>query len=390
MRRQRVLHTMTTFTASSGAAENVLLTLRGLARDRYEVFLATAPAQSMEARLPPDVRLLPLRFLDRPVRPHREAAALAELYRLCRREKFDVVHTHNGKDGILGRWAARLAGVPVIVHTLHNVSFRASRSATTNRLYRTLERFTAPMSDALLGVSRETVKTYLDAGIGVAEQYRVVYSGLDLERYNGAMSPVAAREQLGLPDATSWIGWFGRFNYQKDPVTFVRAARIILDAIPGVRFALCGDAPIDEDLWPTVDRLARELGIRDRLHPLGFRTDLPIVLRAVDVVMHSSRYEGMGRVTCEALASRRAVAGTAVDGVREVIISGERGGILVPPERPDELAAATLTLLADRAGAQRLADAGRQWIEDHLSASRMVSDIEGVYEEITERKRMLS
>lgn len=381
VRRRRVLHTMTTFAASSGAAENTLITLNRLPRDRFEVFLATAPEQSMEPRLASDVQRLPLRFLHRAVRPHQDVLALAELYALCRRWRFDVVHTHNSKDGVLGRWAAWLARVPAIVHTLHNVSFRASRSDAINGLYRRLERRTAPITGALLGVSTETVREYLAAGIGTPDLYHVVYSGLELERYDlPDIPPAVARAHLGLPDAGAWVGWFGRFNYQKDPLTFVRAARLVADEVPGVRFVLCGDAPVGEDLWPAVDQLARELGIRDRLHPLGFRHDLPLVLRAVDVVMHSSRYEGMGRITCEALASRRPVAGTAVDGMREVIVSGQRGGLLAPPEQPAQLAAATVTLLRDRGLAERLAAAGREWIAEHVSATRMVQDIERVYD----------
>lgn len=378
---------MTTFGVSSGAAENVLITLQRLPRDRFEVFLATAPGQTMLARLPADVTLLPLQSLDRAISPHRDLAALVELRRLCRRHRFAVVHTHNSKDGVLGRWAARWAGVPAIVHTLHTISFRASRSAAVNRLYALLERATARITDALLGVSRETVRSYQTAGIGRPEQYRVVYSGLELERYRSVrIEPERARAQLGLPAAAAWVGWFGRFNYQKDPLTFVRAAKLVLDELPDTRFVLCGDSPVGDDLWPSVDRLATELGIRERLHPLGFRSDLPFVLRAVDIVMQSSRYEGMGRITCEALASQRAVAATAVDGVREVVVSGERGGILAPPEQPDRLAAAALQLLRDPGLATRLALAGRQWVEEHVSAERMVQDIVQTYDDILERK----
>jgi glycosyltransferase involved in cell wall biosynthesis len=377
---------MTTFAASSGAAENTRITLARLPVERFDLFLATGPGQSMQPRLPAHVHFLPLRFLDRPVRPHRDLAALVELYRLCRRWRFDVVHTHNAKDGVLARWAARLAGVPVIVHTLHNVSFRASASAAANRLYAALERATAPFTHALLGVSRETVRAYVDAGIGEPARYRVVYSGLELERYGpDGVTPADARAELDLPPAAAWVGWFGRFNYQKDPLTFVRAARAILDRMPDVRFVMCGDAPLGEDLWPQTDRLARELGIRDRLHPLGFRSDLPRVLRAVDVVLHSSRYEGMGRIACEALASRRPVVGTAVDGMREVIVSDERGGILVPPGEPHALADATVALLRDRARAARLAESGRHWVEQHVSADRMVGAIAAIYDELLVR-----
>src|SRR6266704_44972 len=255
--RRRVLHIMTTFSASTGAAENTRLTLNSLPRDRFDVFLALPPRQSMEPLLGRDVTRLPLRHLVRAVRPLRDIAAFVEMYRLCRRWRFDVVHTHNSKDGVLGRWAAHLAGVPVVVHTIHNLSFRASRHGYVNRLYTYLERITARITTTLLAVSTENVRECLEQGIGTPGQYRVVYSGLDLERYRVPFGQLEARAQLGLPEATALVGWFGRLNYQKDPLTFVRAAQTVLAGFPGVRFLVCGDDPLGEDLTASVHALAR-------------------------------------------------------------------------------------------------------------------------------------
>ena len=370
---------MTTFSVSSGAAENARLALKLLPRDRFQVFLAVQPGQSMEPHVPSDVTRLPMPHLVRPIRPWLDVASFAQIYRLCRKWRFDVVHTHNSKDGILGRWAAYLARVPVVVHTIHNLPFRASRHALVNRVYAKLERMTAPITDAFLAVSAENVADYLEQRIGARAQYRVVYSGLDLDRYRVSVSQGEARASLGLPEATALVGWFGRLNYQKDPITFIRAARDVLRAFPGVRFVVCGDDPLGEELGTEVHNLADELGISEQVHFLGFRADLPMVLTAVDVVMHSSRYEGMGRTVCEALLCGRPVAGTAVDGMREVIVSGVRGGILVPPNQPAALAQATLALLEDRDRAKALATAGRAWVEANLSATDMVRDIADTY-----------
>jgi glycosyltransferase involved in cell wall biosynthesis len=378
-RRRRVLHVMTTFSVSSGAAENARLTVNLLPRDRFEVFLAVPPGQTMEARVARHVIVLPLPTLGRPVRPWLDIAAFIALYRLCKKWRFDVVHTHNSKDGVLGRWAAHFAGVPVIVHTIHNLPFRASRHGFVNWWYAVIERWTARITDAILAVSTENVGAYLTHRIGTKSQYRVVYSGLELDRYRAALSQAEARARLGLPEATAVVGWFGRFNYQKDPFTFIRAARIVADEFPGVRFVVCGDDPLGEDLALPVRDLAQQLGIAERMHFLGFRADLPLVLRALDVVMHSSRYEGMGRTVCEALLCGRPVAGTAVDGMREVIVSGVRGGILVPPGEPPTLANATLTLLRDPERARALAAAGGAWVEANLSAADMVRGIVDTY-----------
>jgi len=343
----------------------------------------------MEPYVAGDVRRLPLRHLARPIRPWLDLAAFAQIYRLCRKWRFDVVHTHNSKDGILGRWAAHFAHVPVVVHTIHNLPFRASEHAHVNRLYVAIERLTTPITHAVLAVSAENIGECLRHGIGTRAQYRVVYSGLELERYRVASSQTEARARLGLPEASAVVGWFGRFNHQKDPFTFIRAARQVSEGFPGVRFVVCGDDPLGEDLAPAVHDLVRELGISDRVHFLGFRSDLPMVLHAVDVVMHSSRYEGMGRTVCEALLCERPVAGTAVDGMREVIVSGVRGGLLVPPGQPTALAGATLALLRDRERARALAAAGSAWVQANLSAANMVRGIVDTYERALDGRRRL-
>jgi glycosyltransferase involved in cell wall biosynthesis len=343
----------------------------------------------MDAEVAPDVVRLPVRWLRRRINPFLDIPALADLYRLIRRHSIDIVHTHNAKDGILGRWAARLALVPGIVHTIHNVSFQASGSAFINRQYALQERWVARFTDRLLAVSGENIARYLQQGIGRPDQYRTIYSGLELDRYaDDGRHPSERRAQLGLPDEPGpWIGWVGRFNPQKDPLTFVRAAQRVKNELPGAQFIVCGDDPLVPSLLDESRALAARLGLGPVMHFLGFRRDIATVFRSIDVLMHSSRYEGMGRVVCEALACERPVAGTAVDGVVEVIDSGRRGGILVPPGDPTALANAALRLVRDRTLAQSLAQSGRAWVVENLEAETMARGIGRVYLEVLHRRK---
>jgi len=212
-RRYRVLHAITTFPLSSGAAENTQLTLNLLDRTRFEPFLATAPSQSMDHNVAGDVVRIPLRWLRRPINPIVDLLALEELRRVIRDFRFDIVHTHNAKDGIIGRWAAYLASTPAIVHTVHNVSFRASNRAVINWQFELQERLAARITDRMITVSTATAQSYLAHRIGRPGQYRLVYSGLDLSRYvDDDRSPAKRRNDLGLEERRGpWIGWFGRF-----------------------------------------------------------------------------------------------------------------------------------------------------------------------------------
>lgn len=383
-RRFRVLHLITLFPLSSGAAENTKLTVNSLDRSRFDVSLGTSPGQSMDCEVAADVKRVHLPWLKRAVHPLTDALAFWSLVRMLRRERYDVVHTHNAKDGILGRWAAFVAGVPAIIHTVHNVSFRASKSRFINSFYAWQERLAARVTHRILAVSEQNARSYLSRGIGRPEQYRTVYSGLDLARYSDASrSRAENREVLSLPSVSGpWVGWIGRFNPQKDPLAFVLAARQVKDRIPDVQFVVCGDDPLRPSLEGATRALAQEVGLSESMHFLGFQRDIATVLRSVDVVMHSSLYEGMGRTICEALACERPVAATAVDGVVEVIVSGERGGLLVPPRDPEALAAATCRLLTERDLSDRLARAGREWVERELSSEKMVDGINAIYLEL--------
>ena len=168
-----------------------------------------------------------------PPRPHRSgpgrsARALRRDLPALQTWRFDVVHTHNSKDGILGRWAAYFAGVPVVVHTIHNVPFRASQHAAGKSLLCMLERLTARITDAFLAVSTENVRGYLAHSIGRRDP---IPCRVQRSRVSSGMTrlpaPAEARALLGLPDASPFVGWFGRFSHQKDPFTFVRAARAV-------------------------------------------------------------------------------------------------------------------------------------------------------------------
>ena len=381
--RMKVLHLITYFPIFHGAQENTCLTVNYHDKTRCDAWLGTQPGGSLLASVNADVHIAPIPHLQRSVHPLKDFLAFWEIYRLCRRERFTIMHTHISKAGVLGRLAARLAGVPIIVHTVHTISFQASESKMVNRLYLWLERLCAPMTSCFLVVSQLNTEKHLEAKIGKPEQYRLVYSGVDVERLKALRyGPETVRAHFGIPADRRIVVWIGRLAYQKDPQNFVRAAAQVCRALPDVTCLMVGDGPLRAEVEALID----QLGMRGRIIITGFRDDVAEILSSASVLGHSSRFEGMGRVISEAMLLGVPVAGTAVDGVVEAIQSGQRGGLLVPSEQSEQLAGALCQLLEDRALAERLAAEGRGWAWERFDARQMVKLIESIYAEEVQRR----
>jgi glycosyltransferase involved in cell wall biosynthesis len=381
--RFKALHLITTLPRLSGAADNTRYTVNLLDQRRYEVHLAFGAADPDTSSVAPHVRLIPLESLVRPVAPIRDTRAMWDLYRLIRHERYDIVHTHNSKAGVVGRLVARLAGVPVIVHTAHTISFAASTSRLVNWLYRITERAIAPLTTKIITVSTLNTRAYVDAGIGTPDKYTTIYSGVETDRFLARPDRVACRAELGLAVSEQFVLWIGRLNRQKDPLTFVKGCRLLADQFPSARFALVGEDSVGESLEPEVRALIRDLELSPVVRLLGYRADIPRLLAAADLVLHTSVFEGLGRSVVEAMLSGVPLVAAAVDGVQEAVDSGERGGLLVPAQDPAALASAAARLLTDSALADRLAGAGREWAAQRFEVGDMVRAIDQLYQSLS-------
>jgi glycosyltransferase involved in cell wall biosynthesis len=269
MRRLKVLHLITTLPRLSGAADNTRYTVNLLDTNRYEVHLACGPAELDMSTVRAHVRVIVVGSLVRPVALASDVRALGKLCSLVRREQYDIVHTHNAKAGVLGRVAAKLAGVPVVVHTAHSISFAASASSVTNRLYRVADWLCAPLSDKIITVSKLNTETYLRGSIGRPEQYITIYSGVETANYLDGSHRAACRKELGVSDEDQLVAWIGRLNRQKDPVTFVRAAKLLANRFPQMRFVMVGDDPVGESLEHEVREEVEHLQLESKVRLLG-------------------------------------------------------------------------------------------------------------------------
>lgn len=358
MRPIRVAQVITKL-AVGGAQESAVTALVGLDSSEFDQWLVCGTDVDDEGNLRAEIEARGARVVEDPdlVRapsPRRDVRAVRALRDHFRSERPDVVHTHSSKAGLVGRTAARLAGVPVVVHSIHGWSFNPEMGRPAQAAIVAAERAAARMTTALVHVAVSDRDKGLDRDIGRPGQYVLVRNGIDLDAFAaGGHDRSAARRLLGVPDDAWLMGTVGRLADQKAPLAMVDAVAPLLAADPRARFVWVGDGPLRGQ---TIERATRA-GVADQFVLAGVRRDVPAVLRALDVFALSSLWEGLPRTVTEAMASGLPVVATAVDGVAEVVEDGV-SGLVVPPHDAPALGRALQRVRDDDRLRARIADAG--------------------------------
>lgn len=296
--------------------------------------------------------------------------------RLILRERPDIVHTHLFKSDLHGRLAARLCGVPVVVSTSHNNDVWAKRFPL-GRLYG----FTAKLTDKVIAVSDE-VRDYQIQHTGIdSEKICVIENGVDIRRFsNQTEAGLAFRKEFQIDVDTPLIGIIGRLKPQKDHDNFLNAAAQIKGKIPEARFLIVGDGPLRDEL----KFKAQALGLESSVIFCGLRQDIPAVLSALNLLVISSKWEGLPVTLLEGMAARCPIVSTAVGGVPNVVADGE-SALLVPPEDPSALANACTKILREPALARALVNAGFGRAQQQFSLDAMIQKTLKLYQELLEK-----
>jgi glycosyltransferase involved in cell wall biosynthesis len=365
-----------------GPARQALMLHAALPERGFACELVTgAPQREEGAFPPPDERYTLVPSLRRETDFAADARAVRALGKLMRRHRPDIVHTHTTTAGGLGRIAARRAKVPITVHTFHGHVLSGYLSGPQTRALAAAERFLARRTDVLISVSEQVRDNLLSLGIGRPSQWRVVPLGLELRDLLSGPAPAAeARRALGLPGEAPLVGIVGRLAGIKDHRTFLAMAASVAGRHPEAHFVVAGDGA----LRAAVESSAKET-LGDRVHFLGWVTDLPALYGALDVVVLTSRNEGTPVALIEAGAAGRPVVATAVGGVPEVVRDGTTG-FLRPAGDADGLAAKVGMLLEQPETARAMGEAGRERVRSRYSAERLVEDLTCLYREILERR----
>lgn len=378
VRRSKILLVLTTTLGGTGLHAYHLA--KDLNRSKFDVALAYGPGQPLDR----DIEQLgvPVHHLSmvRSLSPFTNLRGLIRLYRLMRREEFDLVCSQCSIAGCLARVAAKMAGVPVSIFIIQLYASHDYVRPVKRRLYLWIERVMDWLTDHYVAVSSAMKEEGLRKRIVPQEKVSVIYNAIDLRSYDPA-SVRDARRSLGIDPGCRVVGTISRLERQKGIPYLLQAIALVRETVPDVRVLIVGDGPLRMQM----EELAHEIGVAQNAIFTGWRRDTADLLACMDVFCLCSLWESFGFVLVEAMAMKRPVVATRVGGIPEVVEDGQTG-FLVSPEDPDALAEKVHKLLRDPALALRFGEAGRKRVEEHFSVGRMVAKYETLFSGLAGRR----
>lgn len=376
-----VCHVNTRF-LRGGGPRNTLLTIANLSLAKYRITLVVGEEVNWEQLAGyPQIEVLQIPSMVRAVRPLHDILTVWRLYRLFKKRRFRIVHTHFAKAGVLGRLAARMAGVPIVIHSIHGTTFPPTIPPLSRYVYLTLERVAGAFTSVFIPVAEGLQQEYTEAGVGREGQYRVVHSGFDLAsfRESADSSPetrLRIREELGLKAKDLVIGYVANLEPRKGHHHALEMMRRIVRRHPNVVLLLAGEGSHRSRLETDI----QAWGLERHVRLLGYRSDIARLLRVLDLKVFTSLWEGLPQALVQAAAAGVPIVAFDVDCVREVVKEG-KNGYLVEVGDVDGLTRRVQELLDDPLLRRSMGVEGTAIVDDSWSVEAMVRNTDAVYEE---------
>ncbi|MDQ1330095.1 MAG: hypothetical protein QG578_358 [Thermodesulfobacteriota bacterium] len=396
MEKIKVIHIITRLD-KGGSAENTLLTVEGLDKKIYDILLvkglsiesgmtedeAMAVEKSIRDAESKGVRILTVPGLVRKPDPFSDFKTFIELIKILRHEKPHIVHTHTSKAGILGRWAAFFAGVPIIIHTPHGHVFWGYFGRFKTSFYTILEKVAAFITDKIITLTEQEKNDHLRFRIAPMDKFSVVHSGIRLDGFSDPpVDPAVIRRKLGIPEKGLVIGTAGRHAAVKGQRYLIEAAVNITEAKPDTMFVFLGAGELSEEL----EDMALKLGVMEKVKFPGWRPDVAEVMSVFDLFVLPSLNEGMGRVLVEAMALGKPVVASNVGGIPDLVDHGKTG-YLVPPGDVRSLSAAICDIIENPEKGKKMGENGKKKAAGY-SADAMVMKIDKLYRALLQQKNI--
>ncbi len=362
MPKPKIFHLITRF-IKGGADENTLLTILGL-KDRYDITLGFGNEYDQEQVGLAQKRGIKTKTFSRLIhnKPGAYIPALLEIYLYLKQNKFDIIHVHSTEAGIIGRIAARLAGIPIVIYTLHGSPFSGTRGIITNWLIWIFEIITAPFTAKIITNADNLAKEYLHKKIGAPQQYQTVYSGIEIEKFERAKPIKELRDKSGFN-----IGFISRITEGKGYDEALAAMHLIKNK--KAHLFIAGDGELLN--------YYRNKNNNENITFLGYRPDIDRIIASCDLIILPSYREGTPRCITEAMAASKPVIATNIAGIPEQV-EDNKSGFLVPIKNSELLAQKMEYLINNPKLAKKMGKEGYKRV-NKFSSDKMVRDIGQLY-----------
>jgi len=385
----KVVHIITRLD-KGGSAQDMLLTCRELGR-KYEMVLVHG--LSLESRMTDQekesvergikeaiergVKVIAIPSLVRKISPIQDLMALFSLWRLLIRERPHIVHTHTSKAGILGRFAAKLAGVPIIIHRPHGHVFYGHFGPFISKFFLLTERVMARITDRMVALTEAEKNDHIALSVFRPEKIATIHSGVDVDRFMNVQVDIAEkRKELGLNSKGLVVATVGWLLPIKGPMHLLKAMSNVWESHPETSLIFVGKGDLEKGL----KKEARRMGVSDKVKFLGWRDDIPEIMQTIDIFVLPSLNEGMGRVLVEAMAAGKPVVASSVGGILDLVKEGQNG-FLAEPGDEKGLAIAIKKLLEDKKMRDEMGKRGREMAQG-FSVEKMIEKIDVLYESL--------
>ena len=306
-----------------------------------------------------------------------DAQVLFKLARMIRKEKFDLIHAHTSKPGFLARLAAMGTGVPTIYRPAC-FSFHDGLPKWKAYFYAAIEGIVARwLTSKILAVCEDERSLARQYHVGSDSQFVMIYTGIDLSRFEEQADRKLIRASLGIPSSAFLFGTVGRLSKQKAPFDFVNAAAQVYKTYPNAHFVWVGDG----ELMSETKNLVQSLHLEEVFHFAKHRKDVSSILKSMDCFVLASHWEGFSLSVLEAMAAGLPVVISRVSGAAEAVLDGITGYV-APIGEPEALALAMGNLISNPHDAKSFGKIGRQRFQQKFTVERMIKEIEKLYEKV--------
>ncbi|MFX0136788.1 MAG: glycosyltransferase family 4 protein [Candidatus Hodarchaeota archaeon] len=362
----------------SGVQKVMVDFLIHLDRRRYDIkVICHAEGELTNVLTKHKISYIILPELRRKINLYFDVIAFLKLISIFKKYKFNIVHTHSSKPGFLGRLAAKIAGVQVIIHTVHGFAFHQFSSKWNILIFQLLEKIAGLAADKIILLNKTDFEYAIKNRIANVGKLIKIYNGIPLDKFDFEIDIQKKKYSLNIPNDYFIVGSVGRLWEQKSPHDFIAAIPDVLKQVPNTYFLVIGNGHLRKDL----ESLSEKLSIQNYIKFLGWRNDVPEILKILDVFVQTSLWEGLSLSILEAMATRKPIVATNIKGNNELILNN-RTGFLIQPNDFKKLASNIIRLLKNKKLAKGMGREGRKRVEEKFNINSHVEQIENIYNQL--------